>query len=192
MQSANPYQNHLLAALPEEEMKRWLPKLERVDLNLGDVLHESGAVQSHVYFPTTAIVSLLYVLDTGASAEIAIVGNEGLVGISLFMGGGSTINRAVIQSAGEGYRLPAAMLAQDFQRPPVLHLLLRYTQAPGPAAGRQARDDAGTHCQHARRAPGGCDRRRVEAATSGADPVRPRTHHCARQAAPGAAELRVL
>ena len=129
MQSANSAQNHLLAAVPEEEMKRWFPKLELVELDLGDVLHEPGSVQSHVYFPTTAIVSLLYVLDTGASAEIAIVGNEGLVGISLFMGGGSTINRAVIQSAGEGYKLPAAFLAVEFNRPPILHLLLRYTQA---------------------------------------------------------------
>ena len=121
--------NHLLAVLPEEVLKRWRPHLEYVDLALGQVLHEPGGVQSHVYFPTTAIVSLLYVLYTGASAEIAVVGNEGLVGVSLFMGGGSTVSRAVVQSAGKGFRLPAPMLLEEFKREPVLHLLLRYTQA---------------------------------------------------------------
>lgn len=125
----NPAQNHLIAALPQEILERWRLRLEPVDLKLGAVLHESGGVQSHVYFPTTAIVSLLYLLESGASAEIAIVGNEGLVGISLFMGGGSTTSRAVVQSAGQGYRMPAAMLQEDFRLSPVLHLLLRYTQA---------------------------------------------------------------
>ena len=125
----NITQNHLLASLPKKEVARWLPKLELVELKLGQVVHESGAVQSHVYFPTTAIVSLLYVLDTGASAEIAIVGNEGLVGVSLFMGGGSTIGRAVVQSAGKGYRLPSAVLTEEFKLAPVMHLLLRFTQA---------------------------------------------------------------
>jgi CRP-like cAMP-binding protein len=110
-------------------MARWLSHLEMVELTLGQVLHESGGVQSHVYFPTTSIVSLLYLLANGASAEIALVGNEGIVGISLFMGGGSTTSRAVVQSAGKAYRLPAAMLAEEFKLPPVLHLLLRYTQA---------------------------------------------------------------
>jgi len=129
MPSSNLKLNHLLAVLPAEELERLRPQMELVELKLGQVLHESGDVQSHVYFPTTAIVSLLYVLDTGASAEIAIVGNEGLVGVSLFMGGGSTISRAVVQSAGKGYRLPAAMLLEEFKREPVLHLLLRYTQA---------------------------------------------------------------
>jgi len=129
MPSSNIELNHLLAVLPQEVLERWRPALQLVELRLGDVLHEPGGVQSHVYFPTTAIVSLLYILDTGASAEIAIVGNEGLVGVSLFMGGGSTIGRAVVQSAGKGYRLPAAMLLEDFKREPVLHLLLRYTQA---------------------------------------------------------------
>src|SRR5664279_2806812 len=129
MPSSNIELNHVLAVLPQEVLERWRPALQLVELRLGDVLHEPGGVQSHVYFPTTAIVSLLYILDTGASAEIAIVGNEGLVGVSLFMGGGSTIGRAVVQSAGKGYRLPAAMLLEDFKREPVLHLLLRYTQA---------------------------------------------------------------
>jgi CRP-like cAMP-binding protein len=96
---------------------------------LGQVLHESRGIQTHVYYPTTALVSLLYELESGASAEIAIVGNEGLVGISLFMGGNSTPSRAVVQSAGEGFRLPAAILQEEFKLAPVLHLLLRYTQA---------------------------------------------------------------
>jgi CRP-like cAMP-binding protein len=122
--------NRLLAALPGAELQRWLPQLEHVDLPLGHVLYESGATLSHVYFPTTAIVSLLYVLENGASAEIAIVGKEGIVGISLFMGGESTPNRAVVQSAGRGVRLSADALKVEFNRAgPVLHLLLRYTQA---------------------------------------------------------------
>ena len=125
----NPQLNHLLAALPAEERERWLPSLEHVELPLGDVLYESGSTLTHVYFPTTAIVSLLYVMENGASAEIAVVGNEGLVGISLFMGGESTPSRAVVQSAGEGYRLPSKVIKEEFKRAPVLHLLLRYTQA---------------------------------------------------------------
>jgi len=120
----------MLAALPDAESQRWLPHLEPVDLSLGEVLYESGARLSHVYFPTTAIVSLLYLLENGASAEIAVVGNEGIVGISLFMGGESTSSRAVVQSAGTGLRLNAQMLKDEFnQNGPVLHLLLRYTQA---------------------------------------------------------------
>jgi CRP-like cAMP-binding protein len=122
--------NDLLAALPQAEWQRWLPELESVDMPLGEVLYESGSTLSHVYFPTTSIVSLLYVMENGASAEIAVVGNEGLVGISLFMGGGSTPSRAVVQSAGRGLRLSAQMLKNEFnQGGPVLHLLLRYTQA---------------------------------------------------------------
>jgi CRP-like cAMP-binding protein len=122
--------NLLLAALPDEEWQRWLPQLEAVVMPLGQVLYESGATLSHVYFPTTAIVSLLYVMENGASAEIAVVGNEGIVGISLFMGGESTSSRAVVQSAGNGLRLKAQMIKNEFNRAgPVLHLLLRYTQA---------------------------------------------------------------
>jgi CRP-like cAMP-binding protein len=120
----------LLAALPDAESQRWLPLLESIDLQLGQVLYESGTTLSHVYFPTTAIVSLLYVMENGASAEIAVVGNEGIVGISLFMGGESTSSRAVVQSAGKGFRLKAQMMKEEFNRAgPVLHLLLRYTQA---------------------------------------------------------------
>ncbi|WP_085315530.1 Crp/Fnr family transcriptional regulator [Derxia lacustris] len=129
-QPTRPRDNRLLAALPDAAFERWLPALEPVDMPLGQVLCESGSQLSHVYFPTTAIVSLLYVLEDGASAEIAVVGNEGLVGISLFMGGESTPSRAVVQSAGRGYRLRAAALKDEFNRAgPVLHLLLRYTQA---------------------------------------------------------------
>ena len=128
--SPDPKENHLLGALPDAEWQRWLPKLERVEMPLGQVLYEAGGTLSHVYFPTTAIVSLLYVMENGASAEIAVVGNEGIVGISLFMGGDSTSSRAVVQSAGLGLRLKAQIMKDDFNRAgPVLHLLLRYTQA---------------------------------------------------------------
>jgi CRP-like cAMP-binding protein len=126
----DPRQNQLLAALPSAEWARWLPSLEAVEMPLGEVLYESGMQMSHVYFPTTSIVSLLYVMEDGASAEIAVVGNEGLVGISLFMGGESTPSRSVVQSAGQGFRMRAQMLKEEFSRSsPVLHLLLRYTQA---------------------------------------------------------------
>ena len=126
----NPRKNHLLAALAGEEWQRWQPLLEHVEMPLGHVLYESGKTLSHVYFPTTSIVSLLYVLESGASAEIAVVGNEGQVGVSLFMGGGSTPSRAVVQSAGGGVRLPAQFMKAEFEKGgPVLHLLLRYTQA---------------------------------------------------------------
>jgi CRP-like cAMP-binding protein len=126
----NPKKNHLLDSLPEAEWKRWEPLIEQVDLHLGMVLYESGSPLSHVYFPTTAIVSLLYVMENGASAEIAVVGNEGVVGVSLFMGGETTPSRAVVQSGGKGYRLTAAHMKTEFNLAgPVLHLLLRYTQA---------------------------------------------------------------
>ena len=121
--------NHLLASLPDAEWQRWLPHLEHVDMPLGRVLYESGSTLTHVYFPTTSIVSLLYVMESGASAEIAVVGNEGIVGISLFMGGETTPSRALVQSAGHGYRLTSQLIKEEFKRPPVLHLLLRYTQA---------------------------------------------------------------
>ena len=126
----DPRTNHLLAALPATEWERWHPHVEPVSLPLGKVLYESGTRLSHVYFPTTAIVSLLYVLEDGASAEIAVVGNEGIVGISLFMGGGTTPSRAVVQSAGAGFRLRADLMKDEFDRAgPVMRLLLRYTQA---------------------------------------------------------------
>jgi CRP-like cAMP-binding protein len=130
LDSAEPRNNLLLDALPDPEWKRWQSVLEKVEMPLGQVLYESGATLTHVYFPTTSIVSLLYVMENGASAEIAVVGNEGLVGISLFMGGESTPSRAVVQSAGHGLRLKAQLMKDEFNRAgPVLHLLLRYTQA---------------------------------------------------------------
>lgn len=125
-----PRENLLLAALPTAEWARWLPHLEPVDMPLGKVIYESDNKLSHVYFPTTAIVSLLYLMEDGASAEIAVVGHEGIVGISLFMGGETTPSRAVVHSAGQGFRLNAGLMMQEFNRAgPVLHLLLRYTQA---------------------------------------------------------------
>ncbi len=125
----DPKQNRLLAALPDAEWRRWLPQLEPIDLALEQVLYESGDTLSHVYFPTTAIVSLLYVMENGVSTELAIVGNEGVVGISLFMGGESTPSRAQVQSAGQSFRLKAEAIKNEFKSAPVLHLLLRYTQA---------------------------------------------------------------
>jgi CRP-like cAMP-binding protein len=125
-----PRQNHLLDALLKSEYDRLFPNLEPVNLTLGQVLYESGQKLEHVYFPTNSIISLLYVMENGASAEIAIVGNEGILGISLFMGGETTPSRAVVQSAGSGYRLKGALLKSEFNRAgPVQRLLLRYTQA---------------------------------------------------------------
>jgi CRP-like cAMP-binding protein len=126
----SPKQNHLLAALPAAEFERLSSYLELVSMPLGEALYESGGRLQHVYFPTTSIVSLLYVMEDGASAEIAVVGNEGILGISLFMGGETTSSRAVVQSAGYGYRLRAHLIKEEFNRGgPVLRLLLRYTQA---------------------------------------------------------------
>jgi CRP-like cAMP-binding protein len=125
-----PKQNHLLAALPAADYARLLPDLELVPMPLGQALYESGGQLEHVYFPTTSIVSLLYVMADGASAEIAVVGNEGILGIALFMGGETTPSRAIVQSAGHGYRLKSQLLKDEFNRAgPALHLLLRYTQA---------------------------------------------------------------
>ena len=126
----NPNQNHLLAALPKAEFERLAPHLEPVEMLLGDVLYESGGLLQHVYFPTSAIVSLHYVMENGSSSEIAGVGNEGVLGISLFMGGNTTPSRAVVQTGGQGYRLKAQLLAQEFNRGGLMQqLLLRYTQA---------------------------------------------------------------
>jgi CRP-like cAMP-binding protein len=122
-------QNDLLAALPAADYERLLPDLELVSLPLGMAVYESGGKLDYVYFPTDCIVSLLYVLEDGASAEIAVVGHEGLVGIALFMGGESTSSRAVVQSAGSAYRLASKVLKKEFEYGPLQHLLLRYTQA---------------------------------------------------------------
>lgn len=125
-----PTQNHLLAALPAEAQVRIFPNLELVELRLGQVVYESGDVLRHVYFPTDSIVSLLYVMENGASAEMSVVGNEGIIGIALFMGGESTPSRAIVRSAGHAYRLPGQRLKDEFNRHgDMLHLMLRYTQA---------------------------------------------------------------
>jgi CRP-like cAMP-binding protein len=126
----SPRQNHLLAVLPAPEYERLYPCLELIQMPLGQALYESGDRLRYVYFPTNSIVSLLYVMEDGASAEIAVVGNEGIIGIALFMGGETMPNRAVVQSAGYAYRLKGHLLKQEFNRSSVLqHLLLRYTQA---------------------------------------------------------------
>jgi CRP-like cAMP-binding protein len=128
--SPTPQQNHLLAALPADVWGRLRSKVESTPMPLGQVLYESGTELRHVYFPTSCIVSLLYVMEDGASAEIAIVGNEGVVGVALFMGGETTPSRCVVQSAGHAYRLPAQYLKEEFDRAgPLQRLLLRYTQA---------------------------------------------------------------
>jgi CRP-like cAMP-binding protein len=125
-----PRDNLLLSALSEASYQKLLPALEKIALPLGLVLYESGGVQGYVYFPTNAIVSLLYVLEDGASAEIAVAGYEGLVGISLFMGGETTPSRAVVQSAGHGFRIRATLIKKEFETGSELqHLMLRYTQA---------------------------------------------------------------
>jgi CRP-like cAMP-binding protein len=122
--------NGLLAALPDEELQRLVPHLHAVELPLGCVLYEAGAAEAHAYFPTSGIVSLLYVMQNGDSAEIAVVGREGLVGVSLLLGGNTTTSRAVVQSAGRGYRIQAVQLVEAFKLGgPVMNVLLRYTQA---------------------------------------------------------------
>jgi len=122
--------NRLLAGLPADERRGLAPFLEPVPLRLGVALYEPGGRQRHVYFPTDSIVSMLYVLESGASAEIAVTGNEGVVGISLFMGGETTPSRAIVQSSGLGYRLKASVIKEEFDRGGALqHVLLRYTQA---------------------------------------------------------------
>jgi CRP-like cAMP-binding protein len=126
----SPNRNYLLAALPAAEFERLVPHLELVPMLLGETLYEPGRQLQHVYFPTTAIVSLLYIMESGASAEMARVGNEGILGIALFMGGDTTPSSAVVQTAGHGYRLRGKLLKEEFNRAaPVRRLLLRYTQA---------------------------------------------------------------
>jgi CRP-like cAMP-binding protein len=122
--------NKILAALPDIDYQRLCPHLELVDMPLGHVLYEAGRTLNYVYFPTTSIVSLLYVMENGSPSEIAVVGYEGLIGISLFMGGESTPNQAVVQSGGQGFRMKATLFKQEFNRfGSVMHLCLRYTQA---------------------------------------------------------------
>ncbi|WP_341304880.1 Crp/Fnr family transcriptional regulator [Pseudomonas sp. TMP25] len=126
----NPEQNHLLAMLPVAALDRLLPDLELVDMPLGMVLYESGDTLRHVYFPTDSIISLLYVMESGASAEISVVGNDGVIGVALFMGGESTTSRAIVQSAGSAYRVLGKRFKDEFNRHgDMLHLMLRYSQA---------------------------------------------------------------
>ena len=126
----HPQENHILAALPQLERERLFPHLKLVQLPLGSVVYESGVTLRHIYFPTNSIVSLLYVMQDGASAEIAVVGREGAIGVSLFMGGETTTSRAIVQSAGFAYRLTGNRLKQEFNRHgEMLHVLLRYTQS---------------------------------------------------------------
>lgn len=126
----DPRHNRLLAALPDADWLRWRTKLEPQAMPLGQVLYESGAPLTHAYFPTSAIVSLMYVTESGASTSVALVGDEGMIGVPLIMGAGSTPGRAVVHSAGAGYRVPAALLREEFARSgTVLRILLRYTQA---------------------------------------------------------------
>ena len=128
--SRNLALNELLAALPPDVLLRWQPQLQWVDMPLGQVLYVSGATPQHVYFPTTAIVSLLFVSEDGSTSEVAVVGREGLVGVSVFLGGGSTPSRAVVQCAGQGFRLSAGLMKDEFDRGgAAMQLLLRYTQA---------------------------------------------------------------
>ena len=131
MSSKNdPNQNHLLAAMIDADFERLSPHFELVAMPLGDVLYESGGKLQYAYFPTTSIVSLHYLLENGGSSEIAGVGNEGVLGVSLFMGGNTTPSRAIVQTGGQGYRIPANVLIEEFNRGgPLMRLLLRYTQA---------------------------------------------------------------
>jgi CRP-like cAMP-binding protein len=128
--AADPQQNRLLASLSQADWQRWRGHLQPVALPRGQVLYESGAMLHHAYFPTTAVISLVYLTESGASSEIAVVGNCGIVGVPLFMGGGSTPSRAVVQSAGEGFRMSGRAIREEFSRSPsVMMPLLRYTQA---------------------------------------------------------------
>ena len=183
--TSHPQENHILAALPQPERDRLFPYLKLVPLPLGKVLYESGDTLRHIYFPTDSIVSLLYVLEDGSSAEIAVVGNEGAIGLALFMGGETTTNRAIVQSAGSAYQLTGARLKEEFERHgELLHILLRYTQALitqmaqtavcnrhhsvdqqlcaadccclSTGCRRPIEHDPGAHRQHARRAPRRC------------------------------------
>jgi len=130
MPEPNPRDNHILDALPDEERERLFPHLSFVSMPLGKVLYESGESLKHIYFPTDSIVSLLYVMKDGASAEIAVVGNEGAIGVALFMGGETTPSRAIVQSAGSAFRLEGKRLKTEFSRHgQMLHVLLRYTQS---------------------------------------------------------------
>ena len=212
--------NLLLAALPAVDFERVIPLIEAVDLELGAVLYEPGEKLKYLYFPTTMIVSLLYVTKNGDSTELAVTGFEGAVGMALFMGGNTTNSRAVVQSAGLGYRLPSAVMDDEFRRGGSFQwLLLRYAgvdHADDPDRGLQptplarsaavslvadqprspeqqhAADDAADDRQHARRATGRGDGIRAAPAAFGRDPLLARRHHHRRPRRPRSARLRML
>ncbi len=217
----SPKQNHLLAALSAADLKRMRPQLQPVDMPLGDVVYESGRHLDHVYFPTDCIVSLLYVLESGSSAEIAVVGNEGVVGVSIFMGGETTPSRAVVQSAGSAYRLPGQVIKDEFIRGGAMqHLMLRYTQALITQMAQTAvcnrhhsvdqqlcrwlllsidrlavardHDDTGADRQHARGSARGRHRGRREAAEGRGHQLPARTHQGAEPTEAGGDVVRVL
>jgi hypothetical protein len=144
----SPKQNHLLARLPEAAFDRIAARLEPIEMPLGNVLYESGGRLTHVYFPTTSIVSLLYVLKDGASTEIAVVGNEGVLGISLFMGGDTTPSRAIVQSAGHGYRLRSQALKEEFSRGEAMMQLLlrRWHRRPCATATTRSSNNSAAGC----------------------------------------------
>ena len=137
-ESLNPRQNQLLAALTAGDWQRWLPQLEYVDMPTGRVIGEAGVAMSHAYFPVTAMVALLYGTESGASAEVAFIGNEGMIGTSLLLGGGSTLSRAVVQSSGYGFRMKASAIKDECLHQSILQLLLRYTQAAIAQTGQTA------------------------------------------------------
>ena len=217
----NPQRNHLLAALPKSDFERLAPQLRLSSLSLGEALYESGTVMRHVYFPVDSIVSLLNVMANGASAEIAVVGNDGVVGVSLFMGGETTPSRAVVQSAGQAYRMDGDLLKSEFNRAGALqHLLLRYTQAlltqmaqtavcnrhhsldqqlcrwllrePRSPADTRIGDDAGFDRQHARCAPRRRHRGRRKAARRWTNPLQPGPYRCPGSLGDRSKNLRVL
>jgi hypothetical protein len=186
--------NHLLAALPEGDLERLTPHLKRVSLSLGEALYESGVALQYVFFPVDSIISLLSVMSDGASAEIAVVGNDGVVGIALFMGGDTTPSRGVVQSAGYAYRLEGELLKAEFNRGAAMHrVLLRYTQAlltqmaQTAVCNRHHSLDQqlcrwlliSLDRQYARRASRGRHGSRRQTAAGQSDPLQPRPNYCA-------------
>ncbi len=219
--NADPRQNQLLCALLDTDWAYWLPQLEQVELRAGQVLHDTGSTRSHLYFPTTAVVSMLYLTLEGQSAEIAVVGHDGVVGISLVMGSDSALSQALVHSSGHAYRLRAQAVKAEIGRSgPVFAILLRYTQsliaqvtqtaacnrfhsieqqfsrrllvALDRASSRRTGDDSRNGGQPARRAPRRRDRGCAEVAASRSHQLQPGPHLGARPNPPRAPQLRVL
>ena len=221
MPEHDPRKNHILDALPADERDRLFPHMKVIEMPLGTVLYESGAELRDIYFPIDSIVSLLYVLKNGASAEIAVVGNDGAIGVALFMGGETTPNRAVVQSAGSAYRLPGQRLKDEFNRNGnLLRVLLLYTQSLITQMAQTAvcnrhhsvdqqlcrwlllsldrlssdtlNDDAGAYGQHVGRPPRRCHCGRRQATSVWCDQVQPRAYHRSRPAEARESVVRVL